>query len=113
MATIETKAESTSIHQPGRITIAAGDCRNIKPVTGMDPTVKPPGHSIHHAMCIGIKEGAKHPADRIRSSVVVQIHIMINVWNAVNDGRSDEHTSDLKSLIRKPYAVFGLKKKKH
>src|SRR3546814_12423233 len=42
MATIETKAESTSIHQPGRITIAAGDCRNIKPVTGMDPTVKPP-----------------------------------------------------------------------
>src|SRR3546814_10798645 len=52
----------------------------------MDPTVKPPGHSIHHAMCIGIKEGAKHPADRIRSSVVVQIHIMINVWNAVNDG---------------------------
>src|SRR3546814_10551001 len=26
-------------------------------------------------------------------------------------GRSEEHTSELQSLMRKPYAVFGLKKK--
>src|SRR3546814_10433349 len=28
------------------------------------------------------------------------------------DGRSEEHTSDLQSLMRKSYAVFCLKKKK-
>src|SRR3546814_10571955 len=29
------------------------------------------------------------------------------------DGRSEEHTSELPSLMRKAYAVFCLKKKKH
>src|SRR3546814_10181445 len=34
------------------------------------------------------------------------------VWgNAVNPGRSEEHTSELKSLMRISYAVFCLKKK--
>src|SRR3546814_4407103 len=30
-----------------------------------------------------------------------------------NDGRSEEHTSELQSLMRNAYAVFCLKKKKH
>src|SRR3546814_5308094 len=31
----------------------------------------------------------------------------------VRDGRSEEHTSELQSLMRISYAVFCLKKKKH
>src|SRR3546814_3486398 len=31
----------------------------------------------------------------------------------VADGRSEEHTSELQSLMRSSYAVFCLKKKKH
>src|SRR3546814_3382576 len=32
---------------------------------------------------------------------------------AVADPRSEEHTSELQSLLRKSYAVFGLKQKTH
>src|SRR3546814_7708236 len=33
-------------------------------------------------------------------------------FDKVNDGRSEEHTSELQSLMRISYAVFCLKKKK-
>src|SRR3546814_9017937 len=33
--------------------------------------------------------------------------------NGVHDARSEEHTSELQSLMRISYAVFCLKKKKH
>src|SRR3546814_10766228 len=36
--------------------------------------------------------------------------IMRNVWKL--EQRSEEHTSELQSLMRNSYAVFGLKKKK-
>src|SRR3546814_5237908 len=34
-------------------------------------------------------------------------------WCPVRSGRSEEHTSELQSLMRISYAVFCLKKKKH
>src|SRR3546814_9432373 len=34
------------------------------------------------------------------------------VWNRLADSRSEEHTSELQSLMRISYAVFCLKKKK-
>src|SRR3546814_5763170 len=52
--------------------------------------------------------------DRLRSGAVPQ-----EVENLVRDelqrgaGRSEEHTSELQSLMRISYAVFCLKKKKH
>src|SRR3546814_3095088 len=38
----------------------------------------------------------------------------LKVWNAIAErsGRSEEHTSELQSLMRISYAVFCLKKKK-
>src|SRR3546814_3298269 len=33
-------------------------------------------------------------------------------WTVIVDERSEEHTSELQSLMRISYAVFGLKKKK-
>src|SRR3546814_5146579 len=38
------------------------------------------------------------------------------IWIGIResaDGRSEEHTSELQSLMRSSYAVFCLKKKKH
>src|SRR3546814_2073305 len=34
-------------------------------------------------------------------------------WRAISFSRSEEHTSELQSLMRISYAVFCLKKKKH
>src|SRR3546814_6307243 len=34
-------------------------------------------------------------------------------WSAFTEPRSEEHTSELQSLMRIPYAVFCLKKKKN
>src|SRR3546814_7443267 len=36
-----------------------------------------------------------------------------NVWRLLHATRSEEHTSELQSLMRISYAVFCLKKKKH
>src|SRR3546814_9728864 len=36
-----------------------------------------------------------------------------DVWRAIEGRRSEEHTSELQSLMRISYAVFCLKKKKH
>src|SRR3546814_6268487 len=33
-----------------------------------------------------------------------------NVWTLIDSGRSEEHTSELQSLMRIPYAVFCLTK---
>src|SRR3546814_4233862 len=37
----------------------------------------------------------------------------IHAWCVAADGRSEEHTSELQSLMRISYAVFCLKKKKN
>src|SRR3546814_4709127 len=37
---------------------------------------------------------------------------MLREWHFRQDGRSEEHTSELQSLMRNSYAVFCLKKKK-
>src|SRR3546814_1244089 len=39
--------------------------------------------------------------------------MMLPVWEANDDCRSEEHTSELQSLMRISYAVFCLKKKEH
>src|SRR3546814_10405244 len=44
-------------------------------------------------------------------SVLARKNIMN--WQAVLSGRSEEHTSELQSLMRHSYAVFCLKKKKY
>src|SRR3546814_2147344 len=47
----------------------------------------------------------------IRKAEIVQLYA--TDCHAGNDGRSEEHTSELQSLMRRSYAVFCLKKKKH
>src|SRR3546814_7379694 len=50
---------------------------------------------------------------RARSRGVVHILGPDRDCDVVDTGRSEEHTSELQSLMRISYAVFCLKKKKH
>src|SRR3546814_4698949 len=53
-------------------------------------------------------------AERIRASAAVAFSAQANVHSGFAEGllRSEEHTSELQSLMRISYAVFCLKKKK-
>src|SRR3546814_1569949 len=44
---------------------------------------------------------------------ILKLGWTLSVSQAVSDPRSEEHTSELPSLMRISYAVFCLKKKKH
>src|SRR3546814_9747705 len=52
-----------------------------------------------------------YPADELIALQVAEAEAAKNQWR--NAGRSEEHTSELQSLMRISYAVFCLKKKKH
>src|SRR3546814_3858434 len=64
-------------------------------------------HQVAHAgvdrlvQRVGRQRGAVHLADQVRRHL------------AGTETRSEEHTSELQSLMRISYAVFCLKKKKH
>src|SRR3546814_4158052 len=52
--------------------------------------------------------------DAVMSAALAQIVLGGGAWGAMSRGamRSEEHTSELQSLMRSSYAVFCLKKKK-
>src|SRR3546814_3877185 len=51
----------------------------------------------------------------VNGIIGANLHIVFNnhISNLAHLGRSEEHTSELQSLMRISYAVFCLKKKKH
>src|SRR3546814_6490552 len=53
--------------------------------------------------------GACNPATPAGDMRVIDSHILLPTMQ--RDGRSEEHTSELQSLLRMPYAVCGFKKK--
>src|SRR3546814_4803060 len=48
-----------------------------------------------------------------RAQILLIPPLRTALWNPAGDGRSEEHTSELQSLMRISYAVFCLKKKKN
>src|SRR3546814_6570634 len=60
---------------------------------------------------------SSHPARQVAARCVADLAAAIAVQYRAGDiargGRSEEHTSELQSLMRTSYAVFCLKKKKH
>src|SRR3546814_1982412 len=54
------------------------------------------------AKVLAVEEGEQRTLDQLRADVVADLLI----------DRSEEHTSELQSLMRSSYAVFCLKKKK-
>src|SRR3546814_1659962 len=59
-------------------------------------------HRVELRLHFGLVEGERHAAGHVEGDVVALAH----------DVRSEEHTSELQSLMRISYAVFCLKKKK-
>src|SRR3546814_9335490 len=57
--------------------------------------------------------GPHTAGDRRRSMRGAQTHIATYLQGSARGGRSEEHTSELQSLMRNSYAVFCLKKTKH
>src|SRR3546814_6622906 len=53
-----------------------------------------------------------HCTDVILKALITMIRDNSVVRETVNDGRSEEHTSELQSLMRNSYAVFCLNTKK-
>src|SRR3546814_4414276 len=62
----------------------------------------------HERMPSAIKRRLEHP----RSTAQEDLLLAAAVASDVNHSRSEEHTSELQSLMRISYAVFCLKKKK-
>src|SRR3546814_5026023 len=56
---------------------------------------------------------AMHSHLRISSATAPLISTICSIWTARRFVRSEEHTSELQSLMRISYAVFCLKKKKN
>src|SRR3546814_5554815 len=56
---------------------------------------------------------SSRPIGGIRMSATKELTILPKAAPMIMPIRSEEHTSELQSLMRKSYAVFCLKKKKH
>src|SRR3546814_4379354 len=85
--------------------LAAGLGKRMRPLTATrpKPLVEVAGRSL-----------LDHALDRLRSggigTAIVNVHYFADALEA---HRSEEHTSELQSLMRHSYAVFCLKKKKN
>src|SRR3546814_8836846 len=97
-----TPAAIAALHAAGlRIVMATGD-----------------GLSTANAVArqLGIDEvhGEVRPADKIAlvQRLKAEGRTVAMAGDGINDARSEEHTSELQSLMRNSYAVFCLKKKK-
>src|SRR3546814_2713718 len=61
---------------------------------------------------LGKAEQATHPLEQKRDRVGQGSRYAVDAEQGKRDGRPEEHTSELQSLMRNPYAVFCSKKKK-
>src|SRR3546814_10882254 len=76
--------------------------------------------SVPHALDLAVDEpeqgqgegGHHHVAERLDPALDLLPAVAELVPGADEDGRSEEHTSELQSLMRISYAVFCLQKKK-
>src|SRR3546814_6626868 len=93
-----------------RSNLGYADCRFLAPVY--------PGDTLSaESEVIGLKENSNRKTGvvTVRSRGVNQHDeavVEYTRWVMVKKGRSEEHTSELQSLMRISYAVFCLKKKK-
>src|SRR3546814_1619146 len=73
-----------------------------------DPDAPPPGNCVSDDTPILLADGTTVPAaDLVPGTILRTRHETTMAWGE----RSEEHTSELQSLMRISYAVFCLKKK--
>src|SRR3546814_10061032 len=107
----------------GQILVACGDFRQIPPVVAggdkwdvVDASVRSSYLWRHFTIC-ELTVAHRHAADPAYATFVQSLGEGIlgeDLYDAPDDdqSRSEEHTSELQSLMRISYAVFCLKKKK-
>src|SRR3546814_8047632 len=66
-------------------------------------------HPVRICSCLG---SGLTLATRLRHASRSHCYLILGRWSGQNSVRSEEHTSELQSLMRISYAVFCLKKKK-
>src|SRR3546814_2393068 len=92
---------------------------HVSHVAGVQPSVLEAGFgrfriaeiADHHRGAAAI-DAADLPVAQHRAVIVADFHLHVADRAAAVDDRSEEHTSELQSLMRISYAVFCLKKKK-
>src|SRR3546814_4810731 len=76
------------------------------------------GHALRNAMLplttvVALSLGSLFSGALITETMFSWLGMGKTIYDAVLGNRSEEHTSELQSLMRISYAVFCLKKKKH
>src|SRR3546814_8224691 len=99
---IYTYRHTLSLHDALPIYLLAAECSPLSSISVRDH-VCPLAHSDAHRAEQSLKHGAGF-GQRLAKAV----HLAVQSGG----GRSEEHTSELQSLMRISYAVFCLKKKK-
>src|SRR3546814_5412336 len=105
---IYTYRHTLSLHDALPIYLLAAECSPLSSISVRDH-VCPLAHSDAHRAEQSLKHGAGF-GQRLAKAV----HLAVQSGGGRNDGdciRSEEHTSELQSLMRISYAVFCLKKK--
>src|SRR3546814_9152700 len=70
-------------------------------------SVSPPTSGADRGMCMKLRNTARPSRPKMIEGTAARLLIETSIM------RSEEHTSELQSLMRISYAVFCLKKKKH
>src|SRR3546814_8770016 len=83
-----------------------GRTRRRRPADRDDPSLLPPPHARPRPGRARAPGARRRPRPRAKAC---RLMARTKPWLE----RSEEHTSELQSLMRTPYAVFGLNKKKH
>src|SRR3546814_7113540 len=84
----------------------------LKLTEGVDTQIRAVGSSfVYHATTLDVQAGGIM-FDYTDGGVPPETRRVFLPWSNVASIRSDEHTSELQSLMRISYAVFCLKKKK-
>src|SRR3546814_5863779 len=82
-------------------------------------TSGPPALSLPKPALLLLSAAIRTPCVAVRNRDPLHAHrldrplVLLRVEARISGHRSEEHTSELQSLMRIPYAVFCLKKKKH
>src|SRR3546814_1106566 len=71
------------------------------------------GHLLGHGVRFGVADSVMAAGEGIETLLSVRQILPAMPMIAALSSRSEEHTSELQSLMRISYAVFCLKKKKH
>src|SRR3546814_2878064 len=91
---------------------------SVSMATASGVPLYPPSRTSRRRRCRSGTQGpGSRPAPRRRAGLSAIGALALGPGSSrfalVRDGRSDEHTSELQSLMRLSYAVFVLKKKKN